>query len=410
MFNKQSLLANLSAFVLTVGLLLTSSANAGSAIPDSAFASTNAATAPLVVPPAPDVDAKGFVLMDANTGQILASKNMDQHMAPASLTKMMTLYIISNALTKGQIHLNNQVPVSDTAWKTGGSRMFIQPNTTVSVEDLIQGIIVDSGNDATVAMAEYLAGSESSFVPLMNQQAQKLGMKDTHYMDCNGLPDEGHYTSPHDIALLARQLVETFPQYYHWYSQKWFTYNGIRQPNRNRLLWRDSTVDGIKTGHTSDAGYCLVASAKRDNMRLISVIMGAPSDNSRANDNQAMLNYGFRFYKSFLVYHAGKPITQTRSWLGVNKNVALGAAKDVYVTLPVGQYPNVKVNITVPESLRAPIMRGKQYGNVTLTLNNQVLSNLPLVALQDNPAGNIFSRMTDYISLSIHKMLAQKHS
>lgn len=376
-------------------------------IPDSAFASKSPLSAAIVIPPAPNVNAKGYVLMDAATGQIIASKNMNEKMPPASLTKMMTLFLASKALANGQVHLTDSTRVSDNAWRTGGSRMFIQVGTVVGVEDLLQGIIVDSGNDATVAMAEFLAGSEDSFVPLMNHEARTLGMLNTHYTDSNGLPNPAHYTSPHDIALLARALINTYPQYYHWYSQKSFTYNKIRQYNRNRLLWHDATVDGVKTGHTEAAGYCLVASSKRDGMRLISVIMGAPSDAARANDNEALLNFGFRFYKTFDVYRGGVPIAQARTWLGKNKIVPLGVAKDLYVTLPLGQYQNLKTNITVPSSLQAPVSKGQVYGAVTLMLNNQNLLTEPLVALRNNPKGGIFALLSDYIALGFHKLLVK---
>lgn len=379
------------------------------AIPDSSFAAAaNNQPTPLVIPPPPNVNANGYVLMDADTGQIIASKNMYERMPPASLTKMMTLYIISNALKHNQIKLTDLVHISSNAWQTGGSRMFIQPNTDVPVEDLLQGIIVDSGNDATVAMAEFLAGSEDSFVPLMNAQAKRLGMNNTHYTDANGLPHPDHYSCPHDIALLARHIVLDFPQYYHWYSQKYFTYNNIKQSNRNRLLWQDATVDGIKTGHTEAAGYCLVASAKRNGMRLISVIMGAPTDAYRASDNETLLNYGFRFYKTTTVYRNDSVVTQAQTWFGENKTTPIGVAQNLIVTLPVGQFKNIKANITLPDNIEAPIAKGQVIGKMTLMLDNNVLITKPLVALEANPKGGIFSRLADHMTLLFHNMFAKK--
>ena len=374
------------------------------ATPGVGVLNQSASGSPLITPPAPDVNANGFVLMDATTGQIIASKNMYERMPPASLTKLMTMYIISKSLADGKIHLTDQVPISKEAWQTGGSRMFIQPNTSVSVDDLIQGIVVVSGNDATVAMAEYLGGSESSFVPLMNAQAKALGMNNTNYTDANGLPAPDHYSCPHDIALLARHIIVDFPQYYHFYGEKYFTYNNIKQPNRNRLLWWDPSVDGLKTGHTEQAGYCLVASAKRGDMRLISVVMGAPTDHDRAADNQQLLNYGFRFFKTTTVYNANQTVTQAPSYFGQNKMVSLGLSQDLVLTLPVGQAENLKANLTLPKIISAPISKGQRLGTMTLMLNNQVIATRPLVAVQANPEAGLFSRLADHISLMFQNL------
>jgi D-alanyl-D-alanine carboxypeptidase (penicillin-binding protein 5/6) len=377
---------------------------ANSAVPDSAFKGVTPVAASTIVPPPPTLDANGYMLMDAATGQIIASKNMDVRMPPASLTKLMTLYIVASALANNRIHFNDPVTISENAWKTGGSRMFIQVGTTVPVSDLIQGIVVVSGNDATVAMAEFLAGDESSFVPIMNQTAKNLGMTNTHYTDSNGLPHPEHFTSPHDVATLARAIVTHFPQYYSWYGQKWFTWNNIRQPNRNRLLWRDPTVDGMKTGHTEDAGYCLVASAKRNNMRLISVIMGAKSDNARADGNQALLDYGFRFYRNLTVAKANAPISKARVFLGDEKDVPVGVSSNVVVTLPINQLKNIMINVTVPTKLNAPVKAGQVIGTVTITLDSNVLVTYPAIALKDDPKAGIFSRMADYIALGFKKL------
>lgn len=354
---------------------------------------------PLATPTPPSINAKGYFLVDGYSGAVLASSNPDERMAPASLTKMMTSYIISGALREGRIHLTDLVPISQEAWKTGGSKMFIKVGDNVSVSDLMQGIIVDSGNDACVAMAEFLAGSQESFVNLMNQQATRLGMKNTHFVDVNGLPDPGHYSTPRDMAILARALVFDFPEDYKWYSQKWFTYNNIKQPNRNRLLWRDPTVDGIKTGHTDDAGYCLVASAYRNNTRLISVVMGAPTDASRADDNQKLLTYGFRFFQTRQLYSANKPLTSVRVWQGANKELPVGLAQDFYVTVPAGQQTRTKATLNINPSIKAPIKKGQQVGMMEVTLNGSSPVTLKLVALQDDPLGNIWRRLADKIAM-----------
>lgn len=361
--------------------------------------STTAPAKPLLTPTPPTISAKGYVLIDANSRNILASNNADQSMAPASLTKMMTSYIISGALREKRIHPDDLVTVSQDAWRTGGSKMFIKVGTQVSVRDLMQGIIVDSGNDACVAMAEHLAGSQEAFVNLMNQQAQRLGMTGTHFMDVNGLPDQGHYSTPKDMAILARALVYDFPEDYKWYSQKWFTYNGIKQPNRNRLLWRDSSVDGIKTGHTDEAGYCLVASAERNGTRLISVVMGAPTDEARADDNQKLLTYGFRFFETHKLYDANKVLTQARVFQGENKEMPVGVAQDFYVTLPTGQYSNLKASMTLNTPIAAPIQKGQVVGKLTVVVNGNTIASTPLVALQNNDKGGLWRRLIDHIGM-----------
>ncbi len=360
--------------------------------------------APTLVPEAPSIDAKGYILIDANSGKILAAKNIDERMQPASLTKLMSLYIISKALQSGQIHLNDNVTISEKAWKTGGSRMFIKAGDQVTVNDLIQGIIVDSGNDACVAMAEQIAGSEEAFASLMNQQAQKLGMTNSHFVESTGLPNDDHYSTPRDLAILARALIKDFPNDYTWYKQKWFTYNKIKQPNRNRLLWWDTSIDGLKTGHTKDAGYCLIASAKRHGMRLISVVMGTPTDNARAADSQKLLNYGFRFYETHKLYAANTELAAPRIWKGADKHVAMGLAQDLYVTIPAGSYNKLKASVTLQDNLQAPILKGQAYGKVEVNLDDKPYVTLPLVALQDDPKGGIFRRMIDSVSLTFHRV------
>lgn len=359
---------------------------------------------PVITPAAPKLNAKGYVLMDANTGAIIAQKNKNQRMAPASLTKLMTLYVTSQAIAQGQIGLDSQVRVSKKAWRTGGSRMFLKVNSHVSVRDLIAGIIVASGNDACVALSQYIGGNETTFVEMMDQTAQQLGMKDTHYIDSTGLPSPEHYSTPHDMTLLTRALINNFPQDYAWYKQKWITYNGIKQPNRNRLLWRDKSVDGLKTGHTKSAGYCLIASAKRGDMRLISVVMGAPSDTARANDSQALLNWGFRFYQSHELFKADTSLAAPRVWLGKNKSVSLGVSKPVYVTIPTGSYSHLKPQVTINTPLRAPIEAGQTYGILTVTLDNKTLSTTPLIALESDATAGFFSRTWDHIMLLFKKL------
>lgn len=359
---------------------------------------------PQMIPQAPNINAAGYVIMDAGSGKVIAAKNPDQRMAPASLTKMMTSYLVSAALDAKRVHLDDLVPVSKEAWQTGGSKMFIKVGDRVPLRLLMQGMIVDSGNDACVALAEFVAGSQDSFVNLMNQQAAMLGMKNTQFKDVNGLPDAGHYTTPRDMAILARALITDFPEDYQWYSQKWFTYNNIRQPNRNRLLWSDPTVDGIKTGHTDDAGFCLVASAKRNNSRFISVVMGAPSDQARANDSQQLLTYGFRFYGSHKLYAAKTPLTNARVLFGTVDEIPVGPARDVVVTLPLGQDAAVKTSVLLKDPLKAPLKAGDIVGSMKITLNNEVLIEHPIVALQDDERGSWWQRLMDHGTLMVKKI------
>lgn len=352
-----------------------------------------------MIPAPPTLDAKGYLLIDANSGYIIAQNNAGTRMAPASLTKLMTMYVVSGALKSGRIHLDDQVTISENAWRTGGSRMFVQVGTQVAARDLINGIIVVSGNDACVAMSEHVAGSESSFVDLMNQTAAQLGMKDTHYADATGLPNPDNYSTPYDLAILARAIIHHYPEDYTWYSQKEMTYNKIRQPNRNLLLFSDNTVDGLKTGHTDDAGYCLIASAKRNNdMRLIAVVMGSSSSKQRAADAEALLNYGYRFYETHKLYGSNVPLTNARVWFGKDKKTALGLAQDLHVTVPAGQYNQLKPSMLVNKEVDAPVQTGQAHGKVVVSLNNKVIAAQPLVALADNPKAGFFSRLVDHIA------------
>jgi D-alanyl-D-alanine carboxypeptidase (penicillin-binding protein 5/6) len=354
----------------------------------------------------PSIDAKGFILIDATSGKVLAEKNPDARMAPASLTKLMSLYIISSTLKAGSIHPDDKVRISTAAWKTGGSRMFLKVNSEVPVKDLMQGIAVASGNDASVAMAEYIAGTEEAFASMMNNQARNLGMNDSHFIDSTGLPNPKHYSTPRDFATLAQALTRDFPEDYKLFSEKWFTYNGIKQPNRNRLLWRYQYADGLKTGHTDDAGFCLVASANKDGMRLISVIMGAPSDEVRTEDSIRLLTYGFRFYETHKVFSANSILTHARTWKGKQKDVALGIGQDLYATVPAGQFKNIQTEYQINEPLTAPIIKGETYGKVNIVLNNQTVLSKPLIAMNDNPRGGFARRVSDSVSFGFHKLFS----
>ncbi|WP_198263166.1 D-alanyl-D-alanine carboxypeptidase family protein [sulfur-oxidizing endosymbiont of Gigantopelta aegis] len=355
----------------------------------------NAQAAPKIIPKAPTIAAKSYILIDYNSSKVIAQKNADMPVAPASITKVMTAYVIFAELEEGNIQLSDLVTVSKKAWKTPGSRMFIKVNSKVSVEDLLQGMIIQSGNDASVALAEHIAGSEDTFAALMNQHAQELGMSNTHFLNSTGLPNKNHKTSAKDLAILANSLIKRFPQYYKWYSTKEFTYNNIKQSNRNKLLWRDSSVDGMKTGFTDDAGYCLLSSAKRNNMRLISVVLGTNSANARAQESQKLLNFGFRFYESHIVYPAQKTLKSVRVFKGHTKQLPVGVVKDLAVTIPRGQYKNLKPSININMPLVAPIAKGQKLGKVELRLDGKILSISPLVALKAINEGSLWQQAKD---------------
>jgi len=382
-------------------LLMVGLVNAKSALPDGSIPLPKR-PAMKVVPP--HMSASAYILLDTYSGKVLAEKNADKKMPPASLTKMMTLYVISSALHNGAIALDDRVRISRQAWQASGSKMFVKEGEFVTVKDLIQGIVVQSGNDACIAMAEYVAGSREEFVDLMNQQAEALGMKNSHFSDSFGLAKKEHYSTPRDMAILGQALYLHFPENYSWYKQKWFTYHGIKQPNRNRLLWRNDYVDGIKTGHTDEAGYCLVASAYKDGMRLVAVTMGSPTDNARALDNQRLLNFGYRFFESHSIYKGGKVISKARIWLGQDKFVPLGISSDLHVTIPSGQYKNLKANMEMFYPIKAPIRRGQQLGQIVVRLNNNVIQQKPIVALQNDNVGGLWTRFSDYFGLVFHRI------
>lgn len=354
---------------------------------------------PLITPAPPALNAKAYILIDVNSGKILAEKNSEERLPPASLTKMMTLFVISNALTHDQIHLTDNVRISQEAWKIGGSRMFVKEGQQVSVEDLLKGIIVDSGNDACVAMAEHLGSSESGFTEIMNHQAKGLGMVNSHFTDSTGLPNPDHYTSAKDLAILGRALINDFPQYYHWYKKKWFTYNGIRQPNRNRLLWRDNQVDGLKTGHTNEAGFCLVSSAKRENMRLLAVVLNSPNDTARADDSERLLNYGFRFFETHALYKAGTVIADLPLYKSKTNKINIGLLADQFITIPAGQYQRLSISTKTLKFVEAPIKKGDKTGDLIIKFDNNIMGTYPLYALQNAEKGGFFTCSKDSVKL-----------
>jgi len=351
------------------------------------------------IPSPPAINATAWILMEAHTGFVLGEKTPDQHIEPASITKMMTAFAVFNELANGNISLSDKVQVSEKAWRTPGSRMFIEVKSQVSVEELLQGMIVQSGNDASVALAEFVAGSEETFAAMMNQYAAQLGMANTNFLNSTGLPAVDHYTSPRDIAILARALIERFPDYYRWYSQKEFTYNGITQRNRNALLWQDETVDGIKTGHTESAGYCLVSSASRGPMRLISVVMGTPSSRARSDASQALLNYGFRFFETHELYAAGQSVNNVRVWKGSQEMAGLGVKQGLFITIPRGRYDDLRAEMDLPPQIIAPLSTDQPLGEIRISLDDQLITKKPLYPLTDVPLGGFFDRTLDAIKL-----------
>ena len=355
-----------------------------------------ATAAPIIIPAAPQIGAESYLLIDAATGDVLASENARMRLPPASLTKIMTSYIIADEIEQGRITLDDRVPISVKAWRMEGSRMFIREGTEVSVADLLRGIVIQSGNDASVAMAEYIAGDEEAFAGLMTQTAKSLGMNNTNFMNATGLPDEMHYTTAEDLAVLTRALINRFPEHYAIYSEKYFSYNDIRQANRNALLWRDDSVDGVKTGHTQAAGYCLVASAMENDTRLISVVMGARDERTRAAESQKLLNYGFRYYETVNLYAAGSSLKRVRVWSGLHESLEVGLDDAITLTIPRGGRDQLKAEINLQDVIEAPIERGQSLGALTLSLGDEILVERPVVAL--NPvqeAGWLSSTLDD---------------
>jgi serine-type D-Ala-D-Ala carboxypeptidase (penicillin-binding protein 5/6) len=355
------------------------------------------ANAAVPIPAPPKVAAKNYILVDANSGRVLAEKEADIQVEPASITKLMTSYVIYNEFEAGRLSMDDMVTISEKAWRMGGSRMYVEVDKQVSVHDLMKGLIIQSGNDATVALAEHIAGTERAFVDLMNQYAAKLGMTNTHFLNSTGWPEEGHLTTARDISKLAVAVIEEFPEHYAWYKEKVFTYNNIKQYNRNKLLWSDDSVDGIKTGHTESAGYCLVASAVRSDMRLVSVVLGTESEKARASVSQSLLNYGFRFFETHKLYAAGEILNRSRVWKGDSEKVSLGLLKDLYITIPRGSYGQLEAVMDVDANIVAPLDKGSQHGAVRVNLAEEEMLQTPLVALESVGEGSMFQIAKDHI-------------
>ena len=347
--------------------------------------------------PAPALAANAWVLVDHATGQVLAGKDPDARIEPASLTKLMTAYLTFSALKAGTLQPDQVVPVSTRAWRMEGSRMFIEPNKPVTVDELVRGVIVQSGNDACVALAETIAGSEEAFAALMNREAQRLGMTNTHFTNSTGLPDPQLYTSARDLALLANAIIRDFPEYYSLYSLKEFTYNGIKQPNRNRLLYMDPSVDGMKTGHTSSAGYCLVSTARRGERRLISVVLGAASDTVRAQESLKLLNFGYQFFETVKLYSADEALSKFRVWKGKLNELPVGFLNDFALTVPKEAANKIQVSLESRQPLVAPLQRGQEVGTLTVAIDGKPLGQYPVVALQDVEVAGFFGRLWDAI-------------
>ncbi len=351
----------------------------------------------ILMPSPPVIIASSYILEDFNSGKVIVAKNPTKRIAPASLTKIMTAYVIFKEMKAGKLNLSDKVTISENAWKMPGSRMFIEVGSQVTIENLLKGLIIQSGNDASVALAEHISGNEKNFVVLMNEQAKQLKLVNTHFENSMGLPTENHYTTAEDLIVLTRALITDFPEYYAWEAQKEFTYNKITQRNRNRLLWKDSSVDGVKTGHTNEAGYCMVASAKRDNMRLISVIMGTKSESARASESQGLLNYGFRFYETHRLYQAQQSLKQVRVWKGEREQFKLGVEDDLYITIAKRYYEDLKIEIKINKKIIAPVTKGKTYGTVTISLKGEIIKTQPLIALENVAVGSIFQRLYDHL-------------
>lgn len=352
-----------------------------------------------IIPRAPDVAASSYILMDATTGEILVEHNADIPLPPASLTKIMTDYVVATELENGNINLNDEAHISVKAWQMDGSKMFIQEGTNVRIEDLIYGMVVQSGNDASVALAEHIAGSEEAFADMMNQHAERLGLQNSYFVNAHGLPADQHVMSARDLALLARALIQEFPENYEIYKVREFTYNGIRQPNRNTLLFQDRNVDGMKTGYTDAAGYCLVASALRDNMRLITVVMGTDSESARAIEAQKLLTYGFRFYETYELFTGNEVLASNEVWSGKTNTVDLGVREQVNVTIPNGSAGELQTDIQIEDSLRAPINAGDVLGRVIVSLGDQVFYQGDVIALQTVERGSWIKLFMDWLTL-----------
>ena len=346
-----------------------------------------------MVPQAPKLDLSSYILLEASTNTVLAEFNSDNQIAPASMTKVMSGYVIADQIASGAISLDDQVLISEKAWKTGGSKMFIEAGKRISVKDLLSGIIIQSGNDATIAMAEYVAGSEEGFVDFMNAYAAELGLSNSLFQNSTGFSDPNHFTSAKDLANLTKALINKFPDHYATYREKEFTFGGIRQLNRNKLLWRDDSVDGVKTGHTDSAGFCLVSSAKRNDMRLIAVVAGSPSENDRLTASQRLLEYGFRFFATQKLVTKNTKVTSAKVWGGQTSEVSLGSQEDLHLTLPRSEFNNLKANYKFKNNIQAPIEIGQIIGSIEFTSNDRVVLSAPLVAIESVEAKGFFGRL-----------------
>jgi D-alanyl-D-alanine carboxypeptidase (penicillin-binding protein 5/6) len=365
----------------------------------AATTAASVAAAPTAIPPPPQLKARSFIVIDHESGRVLAALEPDSRQEPASLTKLMTAYGVFKALKEGRIKLTDMVTISENAWKQEGSKMFIEVGKQVSVENLIEGMIVQSGNDATVALAEKIGGNEQTFVQMMNTYAKQLGMTGSHFMNSAGMPDPEHYMTARDAATLSSALIHEFPEYYKWYSQKEFSWNGITQQNRNGLLWRDPTVDGIKTGHTETAGYCLITSARRDGMRLVSVVLGTDSMRAREDASSALLNYGFNFFETKRIYAAGQPLTTMRVWKGKQDEVGLALRRDLYVTSQRGQVSSVKAEFELPQRLLAPLAANQPIGKAKIVVDGATIATHELYPAADVPQAGFFGRAWDSLRL-----------
>ena len=384
--------------IVLLTALVAAAAHAQAPVPDSALEKPPKASL-RPVPAAPQLGAASYILTDFNSGRVIVEHNADMRVEPASITKLMTAYVVFSELADGNITLQDKVQVSEKAWRTGGSRMFIDPKMQVSVEDLVRGMVIQSGNDASVALAEYIAGSEESFAELMNHYGEVLGMQSTNFRNSTGLPDPDHYTTARDIVALSAATVRDFPNYYTWYSEKEFTFNNIRQHNRNTLLWRDPAIDGLKTGHTEAAGYCLAASAKRDGMRLVSAVMGSSSESSRASETQTLLNYGFRFFETVQLYQAGQELARARVWKGLTEEVVLGIADEVYVTIPRGRYDDLEAQVEMRPQMTAPLSEGEVVGTINVKLGDELITMRELITLGAVEEAGFFGSMMDGMEL-----------
>jgi D-alanyl-D-alanine carboxypeptidase (penicillin-binding protein 5/6) len=351
------------------------------------------------IPNPPELEASSYFLVDFDSGRVLAEKNPDEQVEPASITKLMTAFLVDKAIAEGDLTLDEMVTISEKAWRMKGSKMFVEVGKQVSVDDLMKGLIIQSGNDASVALAEHVGGSESAFAGYMNHQARLLGMDNTHYVNATGWPDENHYSSARDIAILTRAIIAEFPESYRLYKEREYTFNKIRQFNRNRLLWRDDSVDGVKTGHTEAAGYCLVASAEREDMRLISVVLGTASDKTRTQSSQSLLNYGFRYFQTHKLYRADEVLKTERIWYGDQEQVSLGVGRDIFITIPRGRYRDLDASMEIDREISAPVELGQQLGQVSIKLDGEEILSEPIVAMQAVDEGSLIDRALDRIKL-----------